>query len=56
MIDACNKAGVSLWVGYYRRALPRFLKVKALVEAGAIGAVRAVISHQYQRLPDLSTR
>ena len=32
MIEACRDAGVPLWVGYYRRALPRFLKVRDLVE------------------------
>ncbi len=42
MIEACQSAGVPLFVAYYRRALPRFLKVKALVESGAIGQVRAV--------------
>ena len=40
MIDACRRAGVPLFVAYYRRALPAFLKVKSLVEEGAIGAVR----------------
>jgi predicted dehydrogenase len=40
MIEACRAAGVPLFVAYYRRALPRFLKVKELVEAGAIGEVR----------------
>ena len=43
MIDACRAAGVPLWVGYYRRALPRFLKVRDLVESGAIGPVRMVL-------------
>ncbi len=42
MIAACEAAGVPLFVAYYRRALPRFLKVKALIEEGRIGAVRAV--------------
>lgn len=42
MVDACRAAGVPLFVAYYRRALPRFLKVKALLEAGAIGEVRSV--------------
>ena len=40
MIDACRRAGMPLFVAYYRRALPAFLKVKSLVEEGAIGAVR----------------
>jgi predicted dehydrogenase len=42
MIDACQRAGVPLFVAYYRRALPRFLKVKALIDSGQIGAVRLV--------------
>jgi len=41
-------------LGYYRRALPRFLKVKTLIEDGAIGEVRLVSSRQLQRLPELS--
>jgi 1,5-anhydro-D-fructose reductase (1,5-anhydro-D-mannitol-forming) len=42
MIDACEAARVPLFVAYYRRSLPRFLKVKELVDGGAIGAVRTV--------------
>jgi predicted dehydrogenase len=55
MIEACRAAGVPLWVGYYRRALPRFLKVKELLESGAIGPVRMAISRQFVRPPDLAT-
>lgn len=40
MIEACEKAGVPLFVAYYRRAQPRFLKVKELLDSGAIGLVR----------------
>jgi predicted dehydrogenase len=42
MIDACEATGVPLFVAYYRRALPRFLKIKELVDGGAIGEVRTV--------------
>jgi len=51
MVAACRAAGVPLFVAYYRRALPRFLKVKELVDTGAIGDVRAVtitLYRQYQ--------
>jgi 1,5-anhydro-D-fructose reductase (1,5-anhydro-D-mannitol-forming) len=51
MVKSCRAAGVPLWVGYYRRALPRFLKVRELVESGAIGPVRMVITRMLQRLP-----
>jgi 1,5-anhydro-D-fructose reductase (1,5-anhydro-D-mannitol-forming) len=50
MIAACRSAGVPLWVAYYRRALPRFLKVRELVQDGAIGPVRMVTSRQFQPL------
>ncbi len=52
MIAACRSAGVPLWVAYYRRALPRFLKVRELVAGGAVGPVRMVLSRQFQPLRD----
>jgi predicted dehydrogenase len=42
MIAVCRAAGVPLFVAYYRRALPRFVKAKELIENGAIGSVRHV--------------
>lgn len=42
MIAACNTAKVPLYVAYYRRCLPNFLKVKELVDQGAIGTIRMV--------------
>jgi predicted dehydrogenase len=51
MIDACRRADVPLWVGYYRRALPRFLAVRDLVAQGAIGEVRVAMTTLMQRLP-----
>jgi predicted dehydrogenase len=42
MLAACRSAGVPLFVAYYRRALPRFLKVKELVEEGAVGDIRSL--------------
>ena len=48
MVAACKAAGVRLWVAYYRRCLPRFLKVKALLESGAIGAPRLVTVRFYR--------
>jgi predicted dehydrogenase len=48
MIDACRTAGVSLFVAYYRRALARFLRIKALVDAGVIGEMRFVAITLYQ--------
>jgi 1,5-anhydro-D-fructose reductase (1,5-anhydro-D-mannitol-forming) len=48
MLQACRAARVPLLVAYYRRALPRFLKVKELVEAGRIGEPRAVTIALYR--------
>ncbi|WP_100629694.1 Gfo/Idh/MocA family protein [Algoriphagus formosus] len=42
MIQACEKAQVPIYVAYYRRALPHFVKIKELLEQGEIGAVRTV--------------
>ncbi|GGK85448.1 Gfo/Idh/MocA family protein [Rufibacter glacialis] len=42
MVTACETAQVPLFVAYYRRCLPSFLKVKELVDGGAIGEVKFV--------------
>jgi 1,5-anhydro-D-fructose reductase (1,5-anhydro-D-mannitol-forming) len=42
MVEAFEAAHVPLFVAYYRRALPRFLKVKELVDGGRLGVVRSV--------------
>ncbi|MFA9560454.1 Gfo/Idh/MocA family protein [Evansella sp. AB-rgal1] len=48
MIRACEIAQTPLFVAYYRRALPRFVKIKQLLDIGAIGEPRFVSSTQYQ--------
>ncbi|HAN79175.1 MAG TPA: oxidoreductase, partial [Bacteroidales bacterium] len=50
MIEVCKEAKVPLFVAYYRRALPFFLKIKELVETGKIGEVRFVNIRMYKRL------
>lgn len=62
MQAACDAAGVFLWTAYYRRALPRFERVRELVAGGEIGDVRAVNAlrlqahrqHSWQNRPGLS--
>src|SRR5690606_16732566 len=49
MIEACRGANVPLYVAYYRRAQERFLKIKELLENGAIGDVRYVSTTQYRK-------
>lgn len=48
MVHVCRRAGVPLFVAYYRRALPRFLKVKQLLDDQVIGHVRFVTVRLYQ--------
>ncbi len=42
MIDVSKKTGVPLFVAYYRRALPYFIKLKELIDMNAIGKVKTV--------------
>ncbi len=41
MVRVCRDAGVPLFVAYYRRAQPRFLKARELIRGGALGEVRS---------------
>jgi predicted dehydrogenase len=57
MITACKAANVPLFVAYYRRCLPAFLKIKELMDGGAIGSVRCIATrlilppHPEDRIP-----
>jgi 1,5-anhydro-D-fructose reductase (1,5-anhydro-D-mannitol-forming) len=42
MVAACDRAGIPLFVAYYRRAMPRFAKIKELLVERAIGDLRLV--------------
>lgn len=42
MIQICESENVSLFVAYYRRALPHFVKIKQILEEGGIGEIRTV--------------
>ncbi|NOR74176.1 MAG: gfo/Idh/MocA family oxidoreductase, partial [Draconibacterium sp.] len=37
MLQVSKETGMPIWVAYYRRTLPAFLKAKELIEAGKIG-------------------
>jgi predicted dehydrogenase len=50
IIDAGRAADVPVFVAYYRRALPRFRRVRELLESGAIGALRSVHVSLHQPL------
>jgi predicted dehydrogenase len=49
VVAACKQADVPLFVAYYRRAMPYFLKVKELLDSSAIGAVHSVHIALHQR-------
>lgn len=51
MVEACKAKRVPLWVGYYRRRLPRFEAVRELIAGGAIGEARMAAVRQLQRAP-----
>jgi 1,5-anhydro-D-fructose reductase (1,5-anhydro-D-mannitol-forming) len=58
MVEAFRGTGVPLWVAYYRRALPRFLRVRELLAAGAIGrptSVHIQITDQLATAADAAT-
>ncbi|GIC78658.1 Gfo/Idh/MocA family protein [Moritella sp. F3] len=42
IVNAFEAQGVPLFVAYYRRSLPRFNKVKALLESGEMGEIRTI--------------
>lgn len=50
MVEAFNEAQLPLFVAYYRRTLPRFLKVKQWLDEQAIGDVRH-ISWNFRKPP-----
>jgi predicted dehydrogenase len=42
MIKTCKENHVPLFCAYYRRSLPKFLKIRDLLESGLIGEIRCV--------------
>jgi predicted dehydrogenase len=50
MVEVFAARGLPLFVAYYRRALPRFLRVRELLAGGAIGTPTSVHIVHYDRL------
>lgn len=48
MIDICAKHKVPLYVAYYRRSLPNFVKIKEIVTSGTLGDIRSVEIRLYK--------
>jgi predicted dehydrogenase len=49
MIKACEDANVPLFVAYYRRALPNFLKIKSLIDELSLGKILCVNISYYAK-------
>ncbi len=49
MVKVCKETETPLFVAYYRRALPKFLKIKELIDQGAIGKPCFVKTTQFQK-------
>ena len=49
MIELSAETGVSLWVAYYRRALEKFVAIKAALESGVIGEPRSIVELSQDR-------
>ncbi len=52
ILQVSKETGMPLWVAYYRRTLPAFLKVKELIEAGAIGKPMLITVRLYKPRPE----
>lgn len=52
MLKVSEDTGMPIWVAYYRRSLPAFLKVKEMIEAGAIGRVMVVTIRLHKAKPE----
>ena len=52
MIRVARETGMPLLVAYYRRALPGFAKLKALIAEGAVGKVRMVNVRLFRALEE----
>lgn len=50
MVAAFRDRALPLWVAYYRRALPRFLLVRDLLQQGAIGCLTSIHVEVFARL------
>lgn len=53
VLDAAKAKDVPVYVAYYRRALPYFLKIKELLDNNLIGHVRSVTVTQFRKADDV---
>jgi predicted dehydrogenase len=53
ILRAAEKAKIPVYVAYYRRGLEKYLKIKEILDGGAIGKIRFVRCNQFMR-PEVS--
>lgn len=56
MLEVSKKTGIPVWVAYYRRVLPAFLKAKELIESGMIGKPLMVNIKLYKQADERNKR
>lgn len=56
MLDVSEQTGMPLWVAYYRRSLPAFLKAKELVDGGEMGKPLLVDLRLYKQARERGQR
>jgi predicted dehydrogenase len=54
MVQACKEANVPLFVAFYRRSMPKFLKIKQLVDSGILGEIRYITVRNTTPPPEIS--
>ncbi|AEV29762.1 putative dehydrogenase [Sphaerochaeta pleomorpha str. Grapes] len=52
MVEFCNARTILLFSAYYRRALPKYLHIKKLLEEGKLGDIRFVNLLMYQTIKE----
>lgn len=54
MLEVSKETGMPLWIAYYRRTLPAFLKAKELIESGEIGKPLMVNLKLYKEAEEIN--
>ena len=52
MTSFCKEKGVPFFSAYYRRALPKYLKIKAMIDSGILGEIRYVYISIHQSIAE----
>lgn len=53
MVAFCKQQGVPFYSAYYRRALPKYLKIKNMLDSGILGEIRYVHVEMHQSIAEV---